>query len=161
MIETTKSRRPIVVGVDGSEESAAALSWAADQAIRTGAPLEAVIAWDFPVSYGWSPLGLPGAVDLQKVAESELSKIVIRVLGEHPEVPVTETVVEGPPTHILVHYSSDAELLVVGCRGRGALRGMLLGSVSSYVYSHAHCPVVIVHGHDEWDEHPLATSATR
>ena len=140
--------RTIVVGIDGSEASNIALAWAADQAALTDARLEIVAAWGYPLSYGWSPAPLtPGDLDLQ--ARDEVAKNVKRVLGDSPTVEILVTVVEGPPKVVLVKHSTNADLLVVGCRGLGAFRGMLLGSVSSYVASHAHCPVVIVHSHDE------------
>lgn len=157
MTETTASERArIVVAIDGSEPSCAALEWAAEQARLTGAVLEAAIVWDFQVSYGWVPPFPEG--ELASQAASVLSATVEKVLGEHADLEVVETVLEGPAKLALEHASRGASLLVTGCRGYGSFRGMLLGSVSSYLASHAHCPVAIIHAH-EHGEHGVDPAA--
>jgi len=133
------------VGVDSSDPSKAALAWAARQAELTHAPLEVVWAWEFPPMYGFA-IGYPDGVELAEDAQNQLSKVTAEVLGDEPAVEVIETVVEGHPALVLQDLSADAALLVVGCRGLGAFRGMLLGSVSSFLATHARCPVLIVHG---------------
>jgi nucleotide-binding universal stress UspA family protein len=133
----------IVVGVDGSKPSLEALQWAAQQARMTGASLVVVAAWHFPASLGWAPAWGP---DWDPAAEAAgaLSKVVVGALGKDHGLEVQQQVVEGHPAAVLVEMSKDADLLVVGCRGRGEFAGMVLGSVSAYCASHASCPVVIV-----------------
>ena len=131
---------PVVVGVDGSEESRLALRWAFDYAQMSSAPVEAVISWDIPPSYGWGPSY--DDVDLQKRARETLEKTVRDVLGDN--APVTSRVERGHPAPVLVAASERAQLLVVGSRGHGAFAGMLLGSVSQHCVQHAHCPVVVI-----------------
>ena len=131
---------PVVVGVDGSEESGLALRWAFDYAQMISAPVEAVIAWDIPPSYGWG--ASYDDVDLEKMARETLEKTVHDVLGAG--APVTSRVERGHPAPVLVAASERAQLLVVGSRGHGAFAGMLLGSVSQHCVQHAHCPVVVI-----------------
>ena len=134
---------PVVVGVDGSEESRLALRWAFEYSQMSGAPLEAVIAWKIPASYGW-PTSYDD-VDLEKRAQETLQETVRDVLGE--SAPVTRRLAHGHPAIALVAASEHAQLLVVGSRGHGAFTGMLLGSVSQHCVQHAHCPVVVIRGH--------------
>ncbi|HKH87924.1 MAG TPA: universal stress protein [Acidimicrobiales bacterium] len=141
---TSQQPGRIVVGVDGSDPSKAALAWAAGQAELTHAPLEVVWAWEFPPMYGFA-IGIPEDMDLAAEAEEQLQKVLGEVLGPEPAVEVVPTVVEGHPALVLQDLSADAGLLVVGCRGLGAFRGMVLGSVSAFLASHARCPVLIVH----------------
>lgn len=143
----------IVVGVDGSEASAAALRWAADEARLRFAPLVAVHAWSFIPP---QPIGDPGmlavpAGDLagQLDAESDaareaLAEALADALSDDPGVEVEQRIVEGDPGDVLVAQSQDADLVVVGSHGRSGLKAALLGSVSRHVVSHAACPVVVV-----------------
>ncbi len=131
---------PVVVGVDGSEESRLALHWAFEYAQMSGAPVEAVTAWDIPPTYGWAPFY--DDVDLAKKAQETAEETVRSVLGDN--APVTCRVERGHPAPVLVAASERAQLLVVGSRGHGAFAGMLLGSVSQHCVHHAHCPVVII-----------------
>lgn len=132
----------IVVGVDASEPSKAALRWAQDQAALTGAGLRVVMSWAMPTAAYWAPL--PAGVDLEASAREVLHQTVEEVLGGNPPVPVTEKVVEGHPAQVLIEQSKGAELLVVGSRGHGEFTGMLLGSVSEHVVTQAACTVVVV-----------------
>lgn len=133
----------IVVGVDGSPSSETALRWAARQAELTGEHLVAVIAWDYPTSYGWAP-PWPRDYDPQTNATKLLEKTVREVLGDEPSVPVTTVALEGHPSPVLTELSKRASLVVVGSRGHGEFTGMLLGSVSEFLTGHAHCPVVVI-----------------
>ena len=135
----------IVVGVDGSPSSKAALRWALTQARRTGARVQAVTSWEVPAYYAM------GAVfpyeDFAATAGKILSESVQEALeGEEPAIPVLETVIAGHPAQVLIDRSTHAALLVVGSRGHGAFTGTLLGSVSQQCAQHAHCPVVVVRG---------------
>ncbi len=132
----------IVVGVDGSEPSKDALRWAARQAEVTGASLRVVMSWEIPSMAYWAPL--PENLDFEKQTSEALHQTIVEVLGEEPAVPIEEVVVEGHPAPVLLDRSHEADLLVVGSRGHGAFTGMLLGSVSEHVVSHAACPVVVV-----------------
>jgi nucleotide-binding universal stress UspA family protein len=132
----------IVVGVDGSPESRAALRWAMSEAKLRGAALEAVYAWSMPAIVGGdaSPLLVP-VDELREDAETMLMSVLEE---EAPDVGITQTVVEGNASDLLVDISADADLLVVGSRGHGGFSGLLLGSVSSQCSHHAACPLVII-----------------
>jgi nucleotide-binding universal stress UspA family protein len=135
----------IVVGIDGSESSNDALHWAVGQAKLTGATVEALYAWD---PGALASLGVPPLVDwapLREAAEARPGEIVREALGDEPEVRILTKMVVGNPAEALVDHSSEADLLVVGSRGLGGLKGMLLGSVGHHCAAHSHCPVVIVH----------------
>jgi nucleotide-binding universal stress UspA family protein len=133
----------IVVGVDGSPSSVAALGWAARQAELTGSPLEAVTTWQWPTSYG-SPLPFPSDYDPVKDARAMLEGVIDQLRLEHPDISVKATVIEGRPALVLVEASEEADLLVVGSRGHGEFAGMLLGSVSEHCVTNAHCPVLVL-----------------
>ncbi|HUZ20310.1 MAG TPA: universal stress protein [Acidimicrobiales bacterium] len=141
--QNTSGPKRIVVGVDGSASSKAALAWAARQAKLTGTPLVVVVTWEFPTSYGW-PYQLPADLDLAGDAAAMLGATVSEVLGPHAGVDLSSAVVEGHPAPTLVEESKTASLVVVGSRGHGEFAGMLLGSVSEFLTTHAHCPVVVV-----------------
>lgn len=133
----------IVVGVDGSPSSRSALAWAARQAALTGAALEVVGAWGYPVYFGTTPVW-PSDFDPQAVAEGSIRQAVEEVLGTHPALVVRTTVREADASIALLEASEGADLLVLGSRGHGAFTGMLLGSVSQHCVTHAHCPVVVM-----------------
>ena len=135
--------RRIVVGVDSSPSSKNALRWAAHQAKLTGATLEVVITWEYPISFGWSP-PYPADFDPQADAQRALDHTVQEVLGSAPDMTILTRVVEGHPAPVLVDLSRGAELLVVGSRGHGRIAGMLLGSVSEHCVTNAHCPVLVL-----------------
>ena len=135
----------IVVGVDGSPASKAALRWALAQARLSGARVHAVAAWESPVVNGWG-YAVPYE-DLALAAGKVLGESVQEALGfEEPDVAVLESVVPGHPAQVLIDASAHAALLVVGSRGHGAFAGTLLGSVSQHCVQHAGCPVVVVRG---------------
>ncbi len=131
----------IVVGVDGSDASRAAVRWAADEARLRGVGLCAVEAWEF------SPLifaaDVPVALDeLRDSVIEHLHSVVADEAGDGVEV--TEMVVEKAPVPALLDQCGPDDLLVVGSRGRGGFAGLLLGSVSQQLAQHSTCPVVIV-----------------
>lgn len=134
--------RFIVVGVDGSDSSKDALRWAAKQARLTGAAVHAIATWDFPTGYGWGPY--ISDLDLAGEARKGLDRTVEQALSDMPDVPVVARVEQGHAAGVLVAASRDADLLVVGSRGRGAFSGMLLGSVSQHCAQNAACPVLIM-----------------
>jgi nucleotide-binding universal stress UspA family protein len=152
----------IVVGVDGSPESGRALAWASEEAGLRGWQLEVVYAFDREPE--WLRFGPPPTVEglalenLERASASPSARSA-EVAREHAEAllrsMLAENVSEGveirrkvadehKPAPYLVERSTDAELLVVGSRGRGSVGSMLLGSVSTYCVHHATCPVVVV-----------------
>jgi nucleotide-binding universal stress UspA family protein len=133
----------IIVGVDGTPSSVSALRWAARQAELTGATLRVVTTWAFPAAVGWTP-PYPEDFDPEANARGVQNDAVAEALGKKPQVPMEFVVVEGHPSATLIEMSCDASLLVVGCRGHGAVAGLLVGSVSEHVVCHASCPVVVV-----------------
>jgi nucleotide-binding universal stress UspA family protein len=131
----------IVVGIDGSASSITALRWAVRQAQVTSSVVEAVMVWQY--------LGgvVPGGTqDLEAESRRALDGAIEGAFSGAPRVQVTRVVEEGEPAPMLVRRSKDAALLVVGSRGHGAFVGMLIGSVSEYCVTHAHCPVVVCRG---------------
>jgi len=132
----------IVVGLDGSEHSSAALRWAAAEARLRGARLRVVHSWHVPTLAVEVPL--PEDVYTPAAARLEVEGQVAAVLGDAADVPVDIVVHEGSPAQSLVDEAAGATLVVVGSRGRGGFSGLLLGSVSTQVAHHAPCPVVIV-----------------
>lgn len=140
----------IVVGIDGSEASRAALSAAMDEAARTGAEVEAVTTY-VQADY-WTDLSsvvLPAHEQIVGDLQERIRALVAEVLTDAPEgvsdVPVRAEVFQGPAAEVLVHRGASADLLVVGSRGRGEFRGLLLGSVALHCAMHAPCPVLVVH----------------
>ncbi len=138
----------IVVGVDGSAEAGAALRWALDEAALKGANLAVVHAYSAPVPYEafyaagghWPEM----AEEARRAAEELVDEVLSGV--EVPEgVEISRQIVENVnPARALIDLSKDAAMVVVGSRGRGGFAGLLLGSVSQQVVSHARCPVVVI-----------------
>ena len=137
----------IVVGVDGSPGSVAALRWAHAEAALRGAALEAVAVWQYPMMTTMPAFGaMPDATNLSKQTEEHLLEILRENdIESTPEVAVSVSVAEGTPASALTNAAGDADLLVVGSRGHGGFAGLLLGSVSHQCTMHAPCPVVVVH----------------
>jgi nucleotide-binding universal stress UspA family protein len=139
---TTPRPEPVVVGVDGSPASGAAVGVAFEAAALRGVPLVAVHAWhDLPIDPTMAPL-----VDWDLVEAGERGVLAERLAGwseMYPDVKVRRSIARDRPAHALVQESGRAQLVVVGSRGRGGLAGMLLGSVSQALLHHAACPVVV------------------
>jgi nucleotide-binding universal stress UspA family protein len=136
----------IVVGIDGSSGSAAALRFAVEEARIRGAALKAVSAWHVPPAIygsGWAPAG-PDIDEFRKLAESTLSTSIEDAGAAESGVTVTPILREGHPVDVLVAESGRADLLVVGSRGVGGFKGLLLGSVSQQCAQHSKCPVIVV-----------------
>lgn len=127
----------IVVGGDGSAASATAVEFAFEEAALRDAPLVAVCAL----------ADAAGSIGGARQVEDAFEDVLTRCEKENPDVIVDRRVTPGPPRGALLTTTSDvqAQLLVVGDRGRGGLRGMLLGSVSHAALHHAPCPVAVVH----------------
>ncbi len=134
-------QRPVVVGIDGSECSTAALEWAATYAQATGTAVRAVAVWRGPSTYEFDVGG--GAWDREGACRKSAENQVASVAARHPDLEIDLDVVHGGAAEILVEASEDAALLVVGNRGRGGFAALILGSTSSYCVHAAHCPVVV------------------
>jgi nucleotide-binding universal stress UspA family protein len=138
----------IVAGVDGSPSSLAALRWAVRQAEFTGATVDAVIAWHYPVlavPIGPAPVAMLETADFEKGADETISDAISAAVGTS-RVPVSAQVKEGNAAQVLLDAAAGADLLVVGSRGHGGFAEALLGSVSQHCVHHAPCAVVIVRG---------------
>jgi nucleotide-binding universal stress UspA family protein len=141
----------IVAGIDGSPASLSALRWAIRQAGLTGAVVDAVIAWHYPVPagvYGWVPSGTEQGYDFREIAEKIVADAVSDALDPGSDVHVRAQVAEGNPARVLLDASAGADLLVVGSRGHGGFAEALLGSVSQHCVHYAPCPVVVIRGRD-------------
>ena len=137
---------PIVVGVEESADARLAVGFAFEEAAARGAGLVAVRAWT-PPSSPWRSDQWPPDLDTDEVelAERNLASHMLHDWCErYPAVEVSVQTVSATPAHALEIASRDAQLLVVGCRGRGGFHGLLLGSVSVQVLHQARCPVAVV-----------------
>ena len=138
--------KTILVGVDGSPPSRTALTWAAAEAADHGAQLVVLTVWEPtllpPMGSGSVPLS--PVPDPSQRATEDLLTVIKAELGEDPPVLVQPRVEQGNPAEVLIEQSADADLLVVGRRGRGGFRGLLLGSVSQHVTAYAKCSVAVV-----------------
>jgi nucleotide-binding universal stress UspA family protein len=147
--DRSDGRARIVVGVDGSEFARTALEYALDEAVRRDATVEVV--WAFPMAEYWAgSYGLPNTVLEETTAELEESarKLLDAVRQERggavADVPAEVRAVAGPAAPVLVERAKDADLLVVGHRGRGGFASAVLGSVGLQCVLHAQCPVTVV-----------------
>ena len=142
----------VVVGIDGSENARAALAAAIDEAVRMGADVEAIASY-VPADY-WTELdtiAVPSHEQIVEGLQQQTRTMVDEVLAERgatgdTAVPaVRAEVFQGSAADVLVHRAASADLLVLGSRGRGTFRGLLLGSVALRCAMHAPCPVMVVH----------------
>lgn len=136
-------RSRIIVGVDGSDASIAALRVARALAEPLSAPVEAWACWDVPAGYGvYLAVGIEG---FKYAADQVLQRALADAFEELPAF-VHPRLVRGKPSPVLVDASRNASLLIVGRRGHG---NFVVGSVSSACVSHAHCPVLVVHAPED------------
>lgn len=154
----------VVVGVDGSEAARAALAAAVEEAGRRRAELHVVAAY-VPADY-WvdlSSVALPSGDEVRDELRGQVEEAVAAVLAARPAgttaPPVTVEVVRGAASDTLVARARDAALLVVGGRGRGAVRGLLVGSVALHCAMHAPCPVLVVHPAGRRTDTPVGAAA--
>ena len=132
--------------MDGSEGAVQALRFAIEEARIRGAELRAVSAWHVPPAVygaGWAPASTD-LDEFRKLAEASLRESVAEAGATEAGIEVTPVVREGHPVDLLLAESEGAALLVLGTRGLGGFKGLLLGSVSHQCANHATCPVVIV-----------------
>ncbi|MEU7058007.1 universal stress protein [Streptomyces sp. NPDC046197] len=148
-MQPSEAQPRVVVGVDGSPSSYAALRWAARYARLVGGVVEAIHAWDTPSAIGWSGPAIDPDFDLEQARERFADELRNVFPGEHP-AGLQERLVEGDPSEVLIRASQGAELVVVGSRGRGGFARAMLGSVSQRLAQHSACPVVVVrHDHEQ------------
>lgn len=137
----TENNLPILVGVDGSEPSVAALRYAAELAAAVHAPLRVMTVWQYPALIPYFP---PEEREQEAAAASALSISITRAIGEDDTVQLSRDLLEGSPAQRLIQESRHARMLVLGTRGAGGFARLLLGSVSAACAAHAHCPVLLV-----------------
>lgn len=124
---------PVVVGVDGSEWSKLAAEWAVQEAdLRKAVQVCFVMATEDP--------------SLDETARDTVGPLTEGLADRHPTLKISSDVVHGEPADVLLRWSADAQLLVVGSRGRSSLGATLLGSVSAKAATHAQCPVIVIRG---------------
>ncbi|AIT62052.1 universal stress protein [Corynebacterium doosanense] len=136
----------VVVAVDGSAASNNAVRWAANTAMKRGLPLRLATSYTMP-QYLYAEGMVPPDELFSDLQSESMEKIEAARAIAHdvaPEILIGHTVAEGSPIDLLLEMSSDVTMLVLGSRGLGGLSGMVMGSVSAAVVSHAHCPVVVV-----------------
>jgi nucleotide-binding universal stress UspA family protein len=150
-IEST-GQQLVVVGVDGSAESAAAVDWVRHYATATGARVRAILAWHYPGAVGGPPIEVaPEAIHSQTEQQMRetLDGVITQVYGGAAPAGVEAVLGYGHPAQVLIEASKEAGLLVVGRRGHRAFAGMMVGSVSLHCVTGAFCPVVVVRGVNE------------
>lgn len=137
-----RPRKRIVVGVDGSSLSLAALRYARRFAAALDCTIEAVAAWQYHLALGtFTPLDWTPEADTRALLEEAVRK----AFGDDVPTGLQLTVRQGHAATVLAEAGEGAEMLIVGSRGHGGFSGMLLGSVSTSVSAHARCPVLIIH----------------
>jgi nucleotide-binding universal stress UspA family protein len=153
------TRRAILVGVDGSPSAKVAVEWAARDAAMRDVPLTLVHILNPPSVMTFPEVPLPaGYAQWQEEQADDLIREALEVVEEStgkagpPEV--TTEVIPGATVPTLVELTKEAAMIVVGCRGHGAFLRRLLGSVSSGLVHHAHCPVAVIHDEDPLMPHP-------
>jgi nucleotide-binding universal stress UspA family protein len=139
--------RRIIVGIDGSAPSRCALDWAVDEAVQTGGEIDAVLAYGSGLA--WIDVGSDAQAFIIEHSAERANHVLHEVLDDvalptEATVRIHPIVVEGEPARVLVEMAREADLLIVGTRGRGGFAGLLLGSVSQRCAEHSTCPVVVV-----------------
>lgn len=157
-MSTAASTLPIVVGVDGSAASNVAIDWAARDAARRGAALKLVHVLAPPVVMAFPEVPMPAGYlkwqedDGNQLLETAHAAAVEAAGDAHLEISTDMVVGAAVPT--LAEQSATAQMIVIGCRGHGAMTRALLGSISTGLVHHAHCPVAIIHDEDPLMPHP-------
>ena len=149
----------VVVGVDGSPSSIAALRWAARLAPSMNAQIQAITTWQYPTGAG-AGIGMGGGVGMEMadapeaVATTILDQALSTAFAHTPPAGLQRTTLQGNPAQVLLDVStdSDALMLIVGSRGHGGFVGLLIGSTSAYCAEHATCPVLVVHAAPDEDQ---------
>ncbi|MEV4628089.1 universal stress protein [Micromonospora sp. NPDC049523] len=135
-------RRRIVVGADGSPYARLALAWAVQRAVSRAVPLHAIRTWAEPTA-PWHRTDVDSA-EVTRTESAALDEDLAGWRERYPDLPITGEVVTGHPSAVLVEASRQAQLVVVGTRGHGGFRGLVLGSVSQQLLHHAESPVAVI-----------------
>lgn len=156
-VEVGMTKRPVAVGVDGSDPSMAAVRWAAGEAAARGAPLRIVHARTWRASNEQFSIGLSAQEDWIR---ERIGSAWHDAAERHPDLEISGDEVSETPAKVLLDALHQADLLVLGSRGVGAVSGFFTGSVALPVIAHATGPVVLVrqdpaHSGDEGDRHPV------
>lgn len=133
----------VVVGIDGSDEAAAALTWAVSEARLRGGEVLTVTAWDYPAMTAGGMDGIITDKGAHTRAAEEAADGMLRHV-DASGLSVRRLVARGHPAKVLLDAAEGADLLVVGSRGHGGFAGLLLGSVSAQVVRHSPCTTVVV-----------------
>lgn len=135
----------IVVGIDGSAESVAALRWAIAEAALRHVSVKALHCWAYPTSVGVPSMMLTDVELMRKSSVALVEDVIAQATAGAPTtVAIDPIITEGSASHALIDASDGAELVVVGARGHGGFLGLLIGSVANQVVHHAACPVVVI-----------------
>jgi len=156
---TQAAHRGIIVGVDGSAPSRVAIDWAARDAALRRVPLTLVHVLPGASVQAWVQVPLPTQFieDEQQNAREVLAdalRVVEAATAGVEHLRVDQKVIPGPPIPALTDLTKDADMIVVGSRGLGTVSRLLLGSVSTGLVQHAHCPVAVIHDEDPLIPHP-------
>jgi nucleotide-binding universal stress UspA family protein len=142
----TRSRKPVIVGVDDSAQARMATAFAFEEATLRGVDLVAARAWT-PPPRPWHSDLRSQAEDAAEVVTAERHALHAAIQGladEHRSVTVSTRLIVGDARHTLSDASAEAQLVVVGSRGRDGFAGLVLGSVSHFLLQHGHCPVAVI-----------------
>jgi len=151
-MSSTTAPRSIVVGIDGSAQSAAALRWAVDLASTTDATITAVTTWAVPVS-GAGEMWTADSVKLfEEAAHARVNHAIAAI---ETSIEITPSVQSGSAGHRLVELSHTNDLVVVGRSGKGWVARALLGSTARHVARHAACPVAIIGSSEQVEPHAI------
>jgi nucleotide-binding universal stress UspA family protein len=138
----------IIVGIDGSDHSRNALEWAIREAAVRHTPLTVLTVQQAVAGYSGGPVSYPGdqalAKDAREMAREQTDRVIEKVDPESRPSSVTVRAVIGLPAEALLQAAADDDMLVVGSRGTGGFKRLLLGSVSVQVTHYARCPVVVI-----------------
>ena len=153
-----RGRRPVLVGVDGSVSAQGALAWAAAEASSRHCPLRIVHTFSWPVIGNLLDMTFTGDMNigLQSAAAWILTEARAHAREVAPDIRVIADLFVGPAAPTLLNEARNADLVVVGSRGVGGFRGLLVGSVSATVAAHSPCPVVVVHPHGDGTAFPAS-----
>ncbi|MEU2035872.1 universal stress protein [Nocardia amamiensis] len=144
--QRTRQTGPVVVGVDGSRTAQAAVAAAfAEAGIRDTTLVAVHAASDMTFHPDTGMTSLVPARELETAAQRALAEQLAGWQEKYPDVQVTRMVSVTAPRNLLTAWSKSAQLLVVGSRGRGGFRGLLLGSTSNFLVQQSHCPVMVAH----------------
>lgn len=148
VVRDSRSDGPVVVGLDNSRHSQAALHFAYEAAAARQTELVAVQVWQEPEPLPIVPLLGEEIAELNAETERVLAEQLAGWSERYPAVPVRRIGERGHPVVALTHLGRQAQLVVVGHRGRGGFTGLLIGSVAAGVLHHASCPVAVVRGEE-------------